>query len=92
MDQAPFDHSARGNQALQDYIMLMRLLNDRLLSIRQLRDTTGAIVRPRFNNLAPPGPDVRQAGWMNGCSLENYRSLQAIDDEQDPGEGTSQQT
>ena len=89
IDQAPFDENARGNQALQDYRMQMMLLNDRL----QLQDTTGASVRPRFNNLAPLGPDMRQTGRMNACSLENYRSMRIpINDEQDPGEGTSQPT
>ena len=93
MDQAPIDDNARGNQVLQDYQMQTMLLDDLLLSKRQLRATTGASVRPRFNNLAPPGPDMRQTGMMNACSLENNRSMRIpINDEQDPGEGTSQPT
>ena len=91
-EQAPFDPYVRGNQALRDYLVLLKFLNDRFLSIPPLSVTPGAIVRPRLNNLAPPGPDVRYLGWMNGCSLENSRRLQAINDEQDPGEGTSQPT
>ena len=91
-NQAPIDDNARGNQALQDYRQMV-LLKERVLSNRKLRATSGASVRPRFNNLAPPGPDLRQAGWMKACSLENHRSLRAtINDEQDPGEGTSQPT
>ena len=63
----------------------MMLLNERL-SIRQQRATTGASVRPRFNNLAPPGPDIRQSGRMNACSLENRRSLRIpTNDEQNLG-------
>ena len=92
-DQAPIDENARGNQTLQDYQMLTMLLNERLLSIRQQRATTGASVRPRFNNLVPPGPAIRQTGRMNACSLENYRKLRIpTNDEQDPDEGTSQST
>ena len=74
-DQAPVDANVRGNDALQDYGMQMVLLKERL-SIRQQRATTGKSVRPRFNNLAAPGPDLWQTGRMNACSLENNRSLQ----------------